>query len=144
MPVIQSRSRLYESKFSEDDIFQGSPGASRIEQKGAGVRSYKAVLGWILSLIGISFKAKIDGKIYYLNTKSFCKLNIRNLEFKKIETICRKSSERQTLGAVAKSLNNIYKMHLKKGCEYDPARLKQFVSALKNRLSANKNVLILS
>src|SRR6187397_503085 len=108
MPALQIdhffTNRLYIGTNPNSDL-KNEVVQNGVEQKGAGVRCYGHITGWILSKLGYASKIEIDNKTFYVNNKSFVQLVIRLSEVK---------GATSTKDAAVK-LNNLYHLHMKTG-----------------------------
>ena len=110
-----------------EDVFNREIVQKGIEQKGAGIRCYSTLFGWLLSKIGFASNIEINGKSYYVNTNSFCKFVIRATE------LVNPSSVKDA----AQKLNTIYHQHQISG--YDANKLKKIKGELKQILEGNED-----
>lgn len=75
---LHTGDRLYLGVNQTEEMMKKTIFADGKERKGLGMKEYGLVKGWLLSLIGVSFRATdSEGKQIFINKKSFCDLVVR-------------------------------------------------------------------
>lgn len=118
--------RLYISPFSESEIKISIYSENGEEYKGASVRSYSKIVGFVLSLLGISSKLNINDKMFYINNKSFSKFVIRSIKLREVNSI----------KEAAKEFNNLFIEYNEKG--YNEIQVNAINKELKKYLFIQK------
>ena len=120
--------RLYVAAVAPGEIEAAVCPKGQEELKGASVRSYGKLMGWLLTFIGFATKIKVNDKEFYVNKKSFCKLVARNIEM----------GDPLPLTEAAKKLHQIFKERLDKG--YNEKEIAKMNRKLKSIVSETQDI----